>query len=115
MVIKPAFLDTRIAAMQTIDCMRDRQSVFYIPISSLFLFSATWKGRAAVGASSVAAYLDSKVEQVQVPVLSRHTVLVDDGHGNGREAVGQDGEAGAVLELCDAGGEGGRVGGQPVM
>lgn len=57
-------------------------------------------------------YLNSKVEQVQIPVLSRDAVLVDDGHGNGREAVGQNREAGAVLELCKACSKGG---GMPVM
>lgn len=60
------------------------------------------------------AYLYSKVEQVQVPVLSGDAIFVDNGHGDGREAVGQNGDAGAVLGLCDAGNERGRVGGQLV-
>lgn len=44
-------------------------------------------------------YLDGQVEQVQVPVLARYTVLVDNGHGDGRQAVGGDRDGGIVLDL----------------
>lgn len=44
-------------------------------------------------------YLDGQIEEVQVPVLARDAVLVDDRHGDGRQAVREDRDAGVVLDL----------------
>jgi hypothetical protein len=45
------------------------------------------------------AYLDSKIEEVEVPIRSRDDVFVDDGHTDGGEAVSQDGSRRAVVDL----------------
>ena len=51
------------------------------------------------GCIRVAANLDSEIEEIQVPGVARHHVFVDNGHAYGRQAVGQDRQARAVVDV----------------
>lgn len=103
-VIKPIFLETKIAVIQTIDFINTRKISLRIRLHTRGINA----GEAGEGA--LCPYLHCKVEQVQVPVLARHAVLVDDGHGNRREAIGQDGYSRAILRLGQLVDEARRVG-----
>lgn len=45
------------------------------------------------------AYLDGKVEEGHVPLVPRHDVLVDDGHADGGETVGENRDGAVILDI----------------
>lgn len=49
------------------------------------------------------AYLNAKVEEVQVPIGSRNHEFVYDSHADRRQTVGEDRRAGAVVDLVKVG------------
>lgn len=50
-----------------------------------------------------ATYLDGQIEQMQVPLATRDDVLVNEGHADRRQAVGEDRGAAAALDRGEKG------------
>lgn len=78
LVIKPTLLQAMIAATQTVDCSKVRN----VPAKD-----------------HQGVYLNRKIQEVKIPVTTRHDVFVHHGHADRCQAVSQNAGASVVVQL----------------